>query len=119
MWLASADHKNDGDPSDKWEWGGGGGPAKGKNGGRPLMLRSRSKSEAELPTLNNTESDRPGPSKLKARYASSSTDDKWLYRGRAELVDLEVVVTAPRDLGDERRLEILSPETSFAVYACQ
>jgi len=46
---------------------------------------------------------------------TSSTDDKWLYKGRIELVDMDVVVGSA--LEDERRLEVLSPEGSFALYA--
>jgi len=44
-----------------------------------------------------------------------SNDDKFVYKGRIELVDLEVVVGSV--LEDERRFELLSPEGSFVVYA--
>lgn len=106
-------------------------------GGRPPMIRTRSKSEAELtaalrardsglaspsgPTTPSTPS-RPSlvssPSKKKVvRHASSGVEEKWVYKSKIELVDLEVVVIPPREDGEERRLEILSPEGSFAVYA--
>jgi hypothetical protein len=55
------------------------------------------------------------------RQASSNSpitpgsEDKWVFKGKAELVDLEVVIVG--DVSDERRFEVLSPEGSFAVYA--
>jgi FYVE, RhoGEF and PH domain containing 5/6 len=55
------------------------------------------------------------------RHASASNpnsvDDKWVFKGTAQLVDLEVVVVGGADEAQERRFEILSPEGSFAVYA--
>ncbi|KAJ7147665.1 hypothetical protein C8R43DRAFT_1129581 [Mycena crocata] len=54
------------------------------------------------------------------RHASSGTGDegRWVYKGRVELVDLEVVViTPPREVGEERRFEVLSPGGSFVLYA--
>lgn len=110
------------------------------------MMRKRSKSDAELPTLRTTGAhadvaessggessparsplSRPGfgpriksvpkPVSKKKRVASSGQEERWVYKGRAELVDLEVVVSPLRDPGDERRLEVLSPEQSFALYA--
>ncbi|KAG5637247.1 hypothetical protein H0H81_005245 [Sphagnurus paluster] len=111
---------------------------------RPQMLRSRSKSEAELsllkanaegstkadgsppPSTPSTPSKQVGrgamrksyhpPSNLIRRNASNGGDERWIYKGRAELVDLEVVVTPPREEGEERRFEILSPEGSFVLY---
>lgn len=93
---------------------------------RPGMIRSRSKSEAELPIM------RPGPpSPAKTRSvipppktggihrhsSASGVDDRWVFKGKAELVDLEVVITPPREPGEERRFEVLSPEGSFVVFA--
>jgi hypothetical protein len=40
-------------------------------------------------------------------------DDKFFYKGRFELVNMEVVVASA--LEDERRFEVLSPEGSFVV----
>jgi len=110
-------------------------------GDRPLERR-HSRSEAELLSILNkskakdsevdlrsaptpsTSSSKPSllatpTKKKKARQASSGTDEKWVYKGKAELVDLEVVVSRPMADGEERRLEVLSPVTSFAVYACK
>lgn len=116
-------------------------------GARPGITRSRSKSEAELTAYKSrvrADSDTPStpppsppgkrngllparksyqpPSNHIKRNASTTNtggggDERWVYKGRAELVDLEVIVSPPRDLGEERRLEILSPEGSFVLYA--
>lgn len=99
------------------------------------MIRTRSKSEAEISSLKDDlnsvdsppvtpqKSDRrkshhhaglpPPPPNMVKRHGS--TDDKFVYKGRVELVDLEVVVGSA--LEDERRFEVLSPEGSFVAYA--
>ncbi|KAJ7691928.1 hypothetical protein B0H17DRAFT_1330923 [Mycena rosella] len=106
---------------------------------RPAMVRTRSKSEAELPTRSAlaTHSALPAPVPLLAarksayhhpvsrmkrrRHASSGggagEEGRWVYKGRAELVDLEVVPSAGREEGEERRFEVLSPGASFVLYA--
>lgn len=104
------------------------------------MTRKRSKSDAELPTLRTTREiaqaariseggeahSSPALSKSKSafprikkkkRSATSGAEEKWIFKGRAELVDVEVVPSLNDALGGERRLEILSPEASFAAYA--
>lgn len=53
----------------------------------------------------------PTPQGLKRH---SSTDDKWIYKGKVDLVDMDVVVGTA--LEDERRIEVLSPEGSFVLY---
>ena len=54
----------------------------------------------------------------KKRQASSGVDDKWVYKGHVELVDLEVVVSTPAtEDTPQRGFELLSPHQSFAVYA--
>ncbi|KAJ7605596.1 hypothetical protein FB45DRAFT_1069241 [Roridomyces roridus] len=107
---------------------------------RPSMARTRSKSEAELPARNaagelvsedNTRSAMV-PQQRKSAYhhpisrmkrrrnasAGGTEEGRWVYKGRASLVDLEVVVvTPPREVGEERRFEVLSPEGSFVLYA--
>jgi hypothetical protein len=110
---------------------------------RPVMTRTRSKSEAELPLRNASGEITPATpdsatrsvmpllasrksgyhhpmSRMKrSRHASSGTaeEGRWVYKGRVELVDLEVVVTPPREFGEERRFEVLSPGGSFVLYA--
>lgn len=54
---------------------------------------------------------------MKTRQASSGNgEERWWFKGKADLVDLEIVVT-PSDVGEESRFEVWSPEGSFAVYA--
>ena len=134
VWLANLD-RNDHELAERWDWLGGGGAAsagKGLPNGRPEMSRSRSRSEAELGSLRdrvrNSYARSPSrqghavasPSKMKKRQASSGTsDERWWYKGRAELVDLDIVVNPPTELGENTRFELLSPEMSFAVYACE
>ncbi|TDL26367.1 hypothetical protein BD410DRAFT_518305 [Rickenella mellea] len=92
---------------------------------RPDIKRSRSKSENELPTTRNTpvrKDSSPQVSPKKVHFARRNRspvppDEKWWFKGKAELVDLEVVVSAATGGGEEHRLEMLSPEMSFAVYA--
>ncbi|KAF9651929.1 hypothetical protein BDM02DRAFT_3184175 [Thelephora ganbajun] len=91
---------------------------------RPPMIRNRSKSDAELPksTGNRSSSVLPSsksqlPSRSKARYPSSSTEEKWIYKGHVELVDIDVVVPPALETNQDHRLEILSPHLSFALYA--
>ncbi|KAL0063486.1 hypothetical protein AAF712_009579 [Marasmius tenuissimus] len=107
----------------------GGGPSAGYD-----HQRLRTKSSAPIPRLN----------KIK-RHASSTDDgsgssrERWVFKAKADLVDLEVVVPVkvrrrpssvggevdlredPPEEGDEdeseRRWEVLSPEGSFVVYA--
>ncbi|OSX66796.1 hypothetical protein POSPLADRAFT_1175479 [Postia placenta MAD-698-R-SB12] len=118
IWLANAD----GDLiSNKWEHSGNSSPG----GGRPALVRTRSKSDADMPVvadaLRRKESvlkfRLPVSPKRKARHASSGTDERWVYKGYVDLVDVEVIVSPPREADDERRFELLSPQQSFAVYA--
>lgn len=53
----------------------------------------------------------PPPNMAKRRY---SLDDKWVYKGRIALVDVQVIVGST--LEDDRKFEILSPEGSFILY---
>lgn len=45
-----------------------------------------------------------------------SVDERWVYKGRLDLVDVEVVVASEWG-GEQRRFEVLSPGGSFALYA--
>jgi hypothetical protein len=102
-------------------------------------MRSRSRSEAELsalrsraqaggsgngcsqpasPTRASPTRHVVNPTRTKKRQASStSCDERWWLKGKVELVDLEIVVTPPTEVGEECRLEVWCPEGSFAVYA--
>ncbi|KAG6867343.1 hypothetical protein C0993_004151 [Termitomyces sp. T159_Od127] len=58
----------------------------------------------------------PHPHMIKRRNSSRGNDERWIFKGRTELIDLEVVVTPATEEGEERRFEILSPEGSFVLY---
>ena len=119
IWLASAD----GDFfSDKWSALASSGTG-GAGSSTPDLLRSRTRSDAEVDVVRKRQSLlqlRINGSPRKKRQASSGVDDRWVYKGHVELVDLEVVVSTPA-AGDsqERGFELLSPHQSFAVYAGQ
>ncbi|KAI0249502.1 hypothetical protein BJV78DRAFT_1129549 [Lactifluus subvellereus] len=141
LWIANLD-RGDSEPAERWDWKG----VKTRPPPRPMMARSRSRSEVELsalrsraktggsslgflPTPQSTSPTRPSPSvpssrsvvcptRMKKRQASSGNcEDRWWFKGKAELVDLEIVVTAPTEVEEESRFEVWSPEGSFAVYA--
>lgn len=126
-----------------WDWGGIANKGQRKSVGgageqcTPPIMQARSKSNAELsstvyegvenvctrgsgsaplPACPPKPNLPPSPTKTKVRHASNGVEEKWVFKGKVALVDLEVVVTSPRE-NEERRFELLSPETSFAVYA--
>lgn len=57
------------------------------------------------------------PSPLASRRIASTGDKKWVFKGQISLVDVEVVLVPPRAGEDELRFEVLSPESSFVLYA--
>ncbi|KAF9016975.1 hypothetical protein BDZ89DRAFT_1165968 [Hymenopellis radicata] len=135
IWLASEESERGWMNLSGWGNGGGSGDSPRK---RPLMIRTRSKSEAEIPSLGlrsrfgggglspaKSRSVIPPPRRktpssagLK-RHASSGNagEDKYTFKARAGLVDLDVIVTPPREAGEERRFEVLSPNGSFVIFA--
>jgi hypothetical protein len=58
-------------------------------------------------------------SRMKRQHASTGAGEegRWVYKGCAVFVDLEVVVSVPYKFGKERWVEVLSPEGSFVLYA--
>lgn len=82
-----------------------------RGGKRPQFIRSRSKSENELPTLVRVQTS------PKRAGNSVQSDERWLFKGKVDLVDVDVVVSPVREPGDETKLEILCPEASFAVFS--
>ncbi len=140
LWIANLD-KGESETAERWDWIG----VKVGLSSRPMVVRSRSRSEAELSALRSrvqpggsgnglfppsqpTSPTHPSPtppsrsiaspSRTKKRKGSSaSCDERWWFKGKVELVDLEIVVTPPTEVGEECRLEVWSPEGSFAVYA--
>lgn len=57
------------------------------------------------------------PSPLTSRRIASTGDQKWVFKGQISLVDVEVILVPPRAGEDELRFEVLSPESSFVLYA--
>jgi len=57
------------------------------------------------------------PSPLASRRIASTGDKKWVFKGQISLVDVEVILVPPRAGEDELRFEVLSPESSFVLYA--
>jgi FYVE, RhoGEF and PH domain containing 5/6 len=133
IWLAAGD----GDSAEQWENPPPSAPPDSASRQfiaiRPPMIRQRSKSEAALPRVRDiviSAAGSPAPSgfsrarsvippkpKKKQRLASTVQDERWVYRGSAELVDVDVVVSPLGVDGEDRRIEILSPQGSFALYA--
>ncbi|EJD03537.1 uncharacterized protein FOMMEDRAFT_132998 [Fomitiporia mediterranea MF3/22] len=98
--------------------GGAGFARSGSPGKRPEFKRSRSKSENELPAITKShKSQVPVSPKKPNKVQQSVPEERWWFKGKAELVDIEVVFSSMREPGDERRLDILHPEMSFALYA--
>lgn len=87
--------------------------------GRPPMVRTRSKSDAEIRVSSSRlkAEFHPSPTRKKQRHASSGAEEKWLFKGYVQLIDVEVVISPPRESGEHMRLEVLSPRISFALYA--
>ncbi len=125
VWLSSADKADDADRLSRWEMlERESGVTEGSTS-RPTISRTRSRSEAELSqTAGVRKRDSglrlklAGPARKK-RQSSAGGEDKWVYKGHIDLVDLEIVVGPPREVGEQRRLEVLSPRKSFALYACE
>ncbi|KAF8972714.1 hypothetical protein BDZ97DRAFT_853105 [Flammula alnicola] len=75
----------------------------------PVTPQRFSKGKAQFPSGS------PPPPPPNMAKRPHSIDDKWVYKGRVELVDVQVIVGSA--LEDERKFEILSPEGSFILYA--
>ncbi|KIO01458.1 hypothetical protein M404DRAFT_28761 [Pisolithus tinctorius Marx 270] len=56
------------------------------------------------------------PGLLEQRSSPRGENERWLYAGHLDLIDLEVVITIVHD-GVIPRLDVLSPQGSFALYA--
>jgi FYVE/RhoGEF/PH domain-containing protein 5/6 len=143
LWIANLD-KGDSEAVERWDWKGvntGLSPrlmmvrSRSRSEAELRALRSRvqtcSSGDGLLPSSQPASPTGPGPSPTtpssrsiasptrgkKRQMSSASCDERWWFKGKAELVDLEVVVTPPTEVGEECRLEVWSPEGSFAVYA--
>ncbi|GJE89658.1 FYVE, RhoGEF and PH domain-containing protein [Phanerochaete sordida] len=124
VWLSSADKTEDPERKQHWEQLVNEPPLSPDR--RPNLSRSRSKSDADLPTQaglrrNGSAGFRlklSGPSLKKRMSSAGVTEEKWVYKGHIELVDLEVVLGPPGEPNEHLRVEVLSPRKSFALYAC-
>lgn len=122
IWIASAE-KDAGDGVGKWDLLQ---PDRKSQDGlaRPkTLVRTRSKSDADLPRFLDVKKRESGlklrlggPKKNMKRLSSAGTEDRWIYKGHIDLVDVEVVAGSAVDEGSPHRFEILSPHTSFACY---
>lgn len=128
LWLSSADKGDDTDLVAIWELSLGGSDSFGVT--RPPLQRTRSKSDADVGRMEAEGKMRrrdsilklrlpTSASKKKVRHASNGSEERWVYKGHLDLVNLDVVVPASRDSFDNRRLDILSPHSSFSVYTCE
>ncbi|KAG9002802.1 hypothetical protein FRB93_011404 [Tulasnella sp. JGI-2019a] len=73
----------------------------------PMGPRQRSKSDAEPPKPSEAIRELPEP----------SGEEKWIFRGTCDLMDIEVVTSTIPGPGEERRFDLFGPIESFAVYA--
>ncbi|KAJ3544418.1 hypothetical protein NMY22_g2786 [Coprinellus aureogranulatus] len=144
LWLASADSSAsswDWESLGAWTSSSGVGnglsPTSAPPPRPPPLLRNRSRSEAELPRLGNLPPAAESPSTpstpvkqahrrsyhtpllqpppMAQRRGASSTEERWVYKGKVDIVDIDVTVGSV--LGEEYQFEILNPEESFVVYA--
>ncbi|ELU44106.1 RhoGEF domain-containing protein [Rhizoctonia solani AG-1 IA] len=84
----------------------------------PETMRSTSGSSSafvtrETPAKRESPPKRPPPKPLTTMEGSISSEERWRFRGVANLMDVEVVVS-PRNA---MQIDFLSPEGSFALYA--
>lgn len=120
LWLSNADKVSSGEFIAE-KWGRSSSPP-----ARPPMVRNRSKSDADLPRFTNNRSSSilptsksHFPSGGRVRYPSNGAEEKWIYKGHIEVVDIDVVVSPALETNQDHRLEILSPHASFALHACE
>ncbi|KAF8631725.1 hypothetical protein AX15_002230 [Amanita polypyramis BW_CC] len=76
---------------------------------RPFQIQLKRHSMAAIPTNGSVGGDRN-------RNRTRSTDERWVYKGRVDLVNVEVVVASEWG-GEQRKFEVLGPEGSFSLYA--
>ncbi|KDQ15662.1 hypothetical protein BOTBODRAFT_31546 [Botryobasidium botryosum FD-172 SS1] len=89
-----------------------GGVSMGMGVGVDRAARARSPSDTE----QRLSRPRSMSSVLLTSAPAQESEEKWWYRGRVELIDLEVVVS-PSAFGEESAFEVFSPESSFVLHA--
>ncbi|KAG8707206.1 hypothetical protein FRC08_000639 [Ceratobasidium sp. 394] len=85
-----------------------------KGSSRATEEESRRPIGGNKPLTPIGESPRPALSRPAMLVHTSSAEDRWRFRGMAGLVDVDVVIS-PRNAV---QIDFLSPEGSFALYAC-
>lgn len=83
---------------------------------RPKFKRTRSKSENEIQDLLKPRKVEP-PEPTKKPRQLAGYEERWWFKGKVDLVDIDVVLGLARECGDEQRLDILSPDMSFSLYS--
>ncbi|EJD38772.1 hypothetical protein AURDEDRAFT_187630 [Auricularia subglabra TFB-10046 SS5] len=82
--------------------------------------RTKSDHAPEPPKFGPRASSRAPPSAFKDVTGVTTSEERWTYKGRAELIDIQVIVPV-RDSKEEEpegaRFEVLSPEGSFECIA--
>ncbi|KAG8859458.1 hypothetical protein FRB91_007858 [Serendipita sp. 411] len=62
---------------------------------------------------------RPSSTVFGSKISSSSTnlgeDERWWFRGKVDLLDLDIVLPVP-SFGEEGKIEVHSPAMSFSIY---
>ena len=81
-------------------------------------MRKTSEVDSGAPAFRRSASSSFAFSNGNPRY-SGTEEEKWWFRGKADTMDLEVVIphVIGVETGEEGRFDILSPEMSFALYA--
>lgn len=85
----------------------------------PTGERRRSNEAPETPKFGARASSRAPPSAFKDVTGVGASDERWTYKGRSELIDMNVIVpVGDKDAeGEGARFEVLSPEGSFECIA--
>jgi FYVE/RhoGEF/PH domain-containing protein 5/6 len=93
----------------------------------PLSMPSSPSKRAHANAQKRYSLHPPVPAPQPRRHPSDgAAEERWMYKGRAELVDLEIIASVgvgggregeAYGEGGERRFEVLGPEGSFVVYA--
>ncbi|KIJ08337.1 hypothetical protein PAXINDRAFT_102606, partial [Paxillus involutus ATCC 200175] len=70
----------------------------------------------DAPVVGHDGGSSPRKRRASINALGGGDEEKWWCRGSMNLIDMEVVMVVDRPGGSEERLEVLSPEGSFALY---
>lgn len=84
------------------------------------MISSASNHSLLSPSRRQSMAGTPPPRRmpsttLGAKLSGPVEEEKWWFRGKANLLDLDIVVPVPA-FGEEGKIEIHSPEMSFSIF---